>query len=184
MQRALYNVKVRSTMGGSVGRSTLKLPILFRAAALGPTSSSLLLATYMLPLSANMTEVGWYRPCVTGILRAQNRTKHKNTCATTISEVREKTIHKQQRENERTRQRSVAIASTKYQVLYFLFTTDAERGGLLGRWGGGGVQRGHHISRILLISRIYTSRRTVAPMNGQGFVLSWKCNIGLVSGGV
>lgn len=42
---AVYTVKARSTRGGCMGRSTLKLPIFFRAAAAGPTSSSLLPAT-------------------------------------------------------------------------------------------------------------------------------------------
>ena len=63
-------MKFRSTIGDSVGRSTLKLPIFLRAVALGPTSSSLLLATNMLPFSANITDVGWYRPPATGIFPA------------------------------------------------------------------------------------------------------------------
>lgn len=68
--RVVYKVKFRSTMGVSVGRSTLKLPIFLRAVAAGSTSSSLLPATYMLPFSANMTDVGWYRPPTTGIFPA------------------------------------------------------------------------------------------------------------------
>lgn len=70
LQIVVYKLKFRSTMGGSVGTSTLKLPIFLRAAAAGPTSSSLLLATYMLPFSANMTDVGWYRPPAIGIFPA------------------------------------------------------------------------------------------------------------------
>ena len=66
-------VKVRSIMGGSVFRSTEKVPIFFRAAPAAPTSSSLLAATNMLPSSANWIELAWYRPSATGIYSAHAR---------------------------------------------------------------------------------------------------------------
>lgn len=96
--RVTYKTKFRSTMAGIVGRSTLKLPIFLRAAAAGPTSSSLVAATYMLPFSANMTDVGWYLPPATGIFsrrrkeptrKARKRTKRFQANATNKKEMRQ-----------------------------------------------------------------------------------------------
>lgn len=111
----IYKVKVRSTMGGSVARSTLKLPILLRLAAAGPTSSSFLLATNMLPFSANMTDEGWYLPSATGIFSRVSAERQWNT---KMSKIKRAESRQREREREIDGATRIHIKQTRGYIQY------------------------------------------------------------------